>query len=85
MVRPEAVSVRRKSPGNHPEPENGLNTLTGEVAFINYSGSSYLIGVVVQSLDQQFIVRLQNTRRELDLRVGEDVVAQWPIHETLTF
>ncbi|MNC80355.1 hypothetical protein D3C75_1331250 [compost metagenome] len=55
------------------------------MAFINYSGSSYLIGVVIKSLDQQFIIRLQNTRRELNLRVGEEAVVEWPVHETLTF
>ncbi|WP_342481141.1 ABC transporter ATP-binding protein [Paenibacillus sp. FSL L8-0340] len=85
MVRPEAVSVRRQSPEPHPVPGHGLNMLAGEVAFINYSGSSYLIGVVINSLDQQFIIRLQNTRRELDLRVGEEAVVEWPVHETLTF
>ncbi|MDF9844502.1 MULTISPECIES: ABC transporter ATP-binding protein [unclassified Paenibacillus] len=85
MVRPEAVSVRRKGVDDQPVPEAGFNAVAGEVTFINYSGSSYLIGVAIESLDEQFIVRLQNTRKELDLRVGEEAVVQWPVHDTLTF
>ncbi|ASA24722.1 ABC transporter ATP-binding protein [Paenibacillus donghaensis] len=85
MIRPESAVVQRRSPGADIPASADVNTLTGEVTYINYSGSSYLVGVAIEQLEQQFIVRLQNTRKELDLRIGEQALIEWPVHETLTF
>ncbi|WP_151737724.1 ABC transporter ATP-binding protein ['Paenibacillus yunnanensis' Narsing Rao et al. 2020] len=85
MIRPEAVLVQRQPQDAGDTERQGYNRLIGEVAFINYTGSSYLIGLNVKGLDSHFIVRMQNTRKQFDLRLGEAAVVEWPIHETLTF
>lgn len=85
MIRPESASVRRREAEPVDAGLRDVNTLTGEVAFINYSGSSYLIGITLKQLGQPFIIRLQNTRKPLELQIGDEAVAEWPVHETLTF
>lgn len=85
MVRPEAVEVLPMRAEQTLEESDGLNLLSGTVSFINYTGSTYLIGVAVEKFHKHFTISMQNTTKEIDLRVGEQAIVYWPVQKTLLF
>lgn len=84
MVRPEAAEVLPAEAVLHAADDGaGYNTLSGKVAFIHYTGASFLIGVEVEGMEKHFVVRMQSGAQEPGVRAGEQAVIRWPIRATL--
>lgn len=84
MVRPEAAEVVSAEAFAAAAAEDaGCNTLTGQVAFIHYTGASYLIGVEVAGMDKCFVARMQSGAQEPGVRAGDRAVVRWPLRATL--
>lgn len=86
MIRPEAVKVYSKEEADRSvEDSSKFNHLEGTIAYIHYTGASYVVGIHVQGLDKPFMVRIPNAKKHLSLQMGDEAIIQWPISATLVY
>lgn len=84
MVRPEAAQVLTPAEAAQiAEAPGEWNTLAGSVAFVQYTGASFVVGLDVVGMEKHFVVRLQSGGNEPNVRHGEQAVLRWPVRSTL--
>lgn len=82
MIRPESVELVKEE---HYSTSDNFNYLNGRVAYINYTGVSYLIGVIIEGSNDEFLIRIQNASEDINYSEEELVRIKWPIKETLVY
>ncbi|MBY0098785.1 ABC transporter ATP-binding protein [Mesobacillus maritimus] len=81
MIRPESIEVLVDKDIDSEK----YNYLTGNVAYINYTGTSYLIGIKVEGIEKEFLVRIQNMTEDLHFSDEEAITVKWKIKDTLIY
>ena len=82
MIRPEMISFTQKDEAE----SRNRNQISGRVLFIQYSGTSYLIGVQVDGLEEPILVRSNYEKTgKIDFAEGENIKIEWDYDSTYVF
>ncbi len=82
MIRPESARILDIAAAS----TGGQNSLTGQVEFIHYAGSTYLVGLNVDGYEKPFLIRCAPSEDgRLPVREGDQAIAVWSLHSTLIF